>query len=198
MDSYHSKNNSTFCGNIPFGSFFEKAVICTTYNNYIYIHIKDRSRNKTVTLKSEDFLHLLRLKDKVITMTERAAKLIAKQNKENISNNVTDFENDSYIIGSDIEEEVLGKVSTSGKNRKRKNPKPDLTDSESSEEEVVKSKPKKKRGPKPGSKKAVSNTYSDSESDGGKSKKHNKQNKKKAAAHNLIRTVSSATASSQD
>ena len=82
MASYMNTNlndDGIFIGNIPFGSYFEKAITCSTYRNNVYLHIKDRSKNKTVTLKNSDFIQLLKLKDKIITMTEKASRILAKQ-----------------------------------------------------------------------------------------------------------------------
>ena len=209
---FNQVNNGRFVGNIPFGSFYEKAIICSTFNNNIYLHIKDRSRNKTVTLKYSDFLQILRLKDKIVFMSERASNILAKQQKD--VNNNTDFSNDPYIIGSDAEDE-LGSVNNSQPRKmlKRSNMQNVASDSEiveevpkrrrvvasytdvnsSDEENVIVEKPKAK--PRKKSVKAKGKV-NDSGSGGFfylEEEKVPKQSKKKAG---LIRNISTTTTSS--
>ena len=72
----------TFVGTIPFGNYREKFISVTTWGNGVYVHIKDRTKAKSVSLTSNDFFEVLQLKDKICSFLDKGAKIVAKQENE--------------------------------------------------------------------------------------------------------------------
>ena len=93
-------SNGRFVGNVPFGNYLDKAVTCTTFNKNIFLHIKDRQKHRSVSLKASEYAQLLKLKDRVFLMLDRASKCIAKENR-----NCHSEMEDSYIIPSETDDD---------------------------------------------------------------------------------------------
>ena len=71
-----------YIGSASFGNYREKSLTVTTWGNGVYLHIKDRTRGKTVTLTSNDFFDILQLKDKISSFLDKGARVVAKQVEE--------------------------------------------------------------------------------------------------------------------
>ena len=74
-------DDDAFIGRIDFGRYNDKQVAVTTYGDEVYVHIKDRSRGRALTLRGTDYLQLLKKKSQITTLLEQGGKHIAKKRR---------------------------------------------------------------------------------------------------------------------
>ena len=160
-------DDDAFIGRIDFGRYNDKQVAVTTYGDEVYVHIKDRSRGRAMTLRGTDYLQLLKKKGQITTLLEQGGKHIAKKRRLEDS-----FFDDSVpiIVDSDSEaniEETLKKFRKAEANAAKKRLK-----AEAEQKKAVKSKKLKR------SNSTVSSLVSSDDSSDGEEKEKEKDKDK--------------------
>lgn len=206
-----SNKQGRYVGNVAFGNFLEKAVMCSTFNKVVYLHIKDRQRQRTVTLKASDFNQLMKLKEKIYQMIDKGNRILAREAKHAFIENTLpdDVDNDTYIIETSDDDSSVCNENVKTKSRKRKR---SCVSSGSENDSDIENKENKPPGKKSKHKLVKAQTSVVSEEGKVKpkrkyTKKSHKQSsdsekqrvrKRAVQDHNLVRTLSSSTISSQE
>lgn len=117
------KSEDAFIGRVDFGRYSEKCAVVTTFQDEVYVHLKDRSKGgRGITLRGCDYLQLLKQRGQVTTLIEQGGKHLAR--KRHVEDELL-AHNDTLLLEDDNNdlsiEDVIRKVNQRGS--RGKNPK---------------------------------------------------------------------------
>ena len=149
--------NAHFLGSVYLNTYGDKVVNLNTFRDEVYVHIKDRKKLKTVSLKAVDFLRLLKAKGEIIALIEKGANHINKnklakvdeENTEICENSENKMNDDGFDTDTDMDSIVKklngndnDKVADSNPAKSNRNP---LTEIQQALQTLIKTNKSKKR-----------------------------------------------------
>lgn len=117
------KKQGSYVGGVALGMYGEKTIAISTWNESVYLHIKDRTRGNRVSLRSADFMQMMKMKDKIISLIEKGSKRIARELAAREQEKTSDSSDKELFISSETDDELdkaIKKVSFKKKPAARK------------------------------------------------------------------------------